>query len=165
MRARASLRGRLLPPGPGQQNVQWPLSGSAVAIQPFKHSDIVAIVSIVGPAWMGIHRHGCLSVRLMDLTGRGHGWPDTEHSTTANRARWIAAVRGGKSKRAGGGKHKSGFRSGSIETKQSVPCLPVCLCLMGGKLQKCALQVSGVDSGVCSGTGKEPAEPGSVVPR
>lgn len=55
-----------------------------------------------------------------------------EDSTTANRARWIAAVRGGKSKKAGGGEHKSGLCSGGSETKQSVPCLPAraCACLV-----------------------------------
>lgn len=37
------------------------------------HSAIVAIVGVVEPAWMGIQRYGCLSVRLNNLTGRGHG--------------------------------------------------------------------------------------------
>lgn len=100
---------------------------------PFSHSTIVAIVSIVGPYLGGgdspIWLFVCLSVRLMDLTGQVHGSPDVGESTTANRARWIAAVRGGKSKKAGGGKHKCGFRGGGIETKQSVPCLSARACV------------------------------------
>jgi hypothetical protein len=113
---------RAMPPPPG-----FPAGRiiSIVAIHPFSHHGHCSVLGpIVGTGCLSVCSV-CLSVCLsgssdvLDLSRRVHGCPrhSTQGSTTANRARWIAAVGDGKSKKTGGQHVKRNKKS-----VQNVPC-------------------------------------------
>lgn len=100
---------------------------------PFSHSAIVAIVSVVGPYLDGGFTD--MVVCLFVCSSDGLDWAGTWLPWTLENQRQRIGQGGslpsaaGSQRRQGVESIRCGFRSGGIETKQSVPCLAARACM------------------------------------